>query len=79
MLPYSPIFIIFVAKLQAGDGPHYIKATVDYVNYLIQDMEKQQPTKGITISADHLYTSIQSANWLLARDIPTVETLQNKK
>ena len=39
-------------------------------------MEKQQSIKGRTISTDRLYTSIELANWLLARDITTVGALQ---
>ena len=66
----------YAAKPQAGDGPHYIKATIDSVKYLVQDMEKQQSIKGKTISTDRLYTSIELANWLLARDITTVRALQ---
>ena len=39
-------------------------------------MEKQQPIKGRTISADPLYKSIESANCLLTHDITTVGKLQ---
>ena len=42
-------------------------------------MEKQQSIKGRTIATDRLYKSFELANWLLARDITTVETLQKGK
>ena len=46
----------YVAKSQAGDGPHYTQATIDYVKYFVQDMGKNEKksTKGRTISTDRL-------------------------
>ena len=41
-------------------------------------MEKQQSIKGRTIPTDRLYTSFEVANWLLARDITTLGTLQKR-
>ena len=76
---YTYKSVPYAAKPQAGDGLHYIKANIDYVKYLIQNMEKQQLVKCRIISADRLYTSIESANWVLARDTTTVETLQKGK
>lgn len=57
----------------------YIKATIDYVKYLVQDIEKQQLIKGRTIPTDCLYTSFNLANWLLARETTTVGILQKEK
>ena len=48
----------------------------DYVNYFVQDMEKQQSMKGKISSTKRLYTSIQSVKWLLALNITAVRTLQ---
>ena len=44
------------------------------MDHLLQDMAKQHKRR--TIFTDRLYTSIESKNWLLARDITTVRTLQ---
>ena len=53
---------------------HYIKITINYVKYIVQDMKNQQLIKDRTTSINRLYTNIESANWLLDRDKATVET-----
>ena len=58
----------YAAKLPAWDEQLYIRATVDYVKYLVQDMEKQQSIKG--------RISIESANRPLAGHIKIVGTFQ---
>ena len=75
-LPYTYKSVPYDAKPHEGDGPHYIKTTIDYVKYLFQGMEKQQLFKNSIISTDRLYLSIEPGNWLLALDITTVGTLQ---
>ena len=45
------------------------------MKYLVKGMEKLHSIKRRAIFTDHLYTSIESANRLLARDITTVEAL----
>lgn len=52
------------------------KGSYRLCEYLAQGIQKQQSIKGRTISAVPPYTSIKSANWLLAWDIVTVGTLQ---
>ena len=68
-VPYSE-------KPKAGDGLYYLKSTIDYIKYLVTEMEAHQPITGRTISTDLLHTSIESTNWLLDRGIATVGTLQ---
>ena len=52
------------------------KSTIDYIKYLETEMEADQSIKGRTIPTNCLYSSIESINWLLVRDIATVGTLQ---
>ena len=52
------------------------KSNYDYVNYFVQDMEKQQSMKDKKSSTKRLYASIQSAKSLLALNITAVRTLQ---
>ena len=53
------------AKPKTGDCPYYLKSTIDYIKYLVTEMEGDQPITGRTVSTDCLYTSIESTNWLL--------------
>ena len=49
------------------------------MNYLVTKVETDQSITGRNISTNHLYTSTDSTNWLLDRDIATVGTLQKGK
>ena len=40
----------YAAKPKAGDGPYYLKSTIDYIKYLVTKMEADQPITGRTIS-----------------------------
>ena len=66
----------YVAKPKAGDGPYYLNSTIDYIKYLVTEMEADQPIIGTTISTNRPYISTESTNWLLDRGIATVRTLQ---
>ena len=68
--------VLYAAKPKTGDGPYYLKSTVDYIKYLVTEMEANQSITGRTISTDCLYTSTDSTNWLLDHRIATVGTLQ---
>ena len=74
--PNTYKFVPYAAIPKAGDGPYYLKSTIDYVKYLVTKIEVDQPITGRTISTDRLYTSIESKIWLLDRGIATVRTLQ---
>ena len=63
-------------KPKAEDSPYYLKSIIDFVKYLVTEMEADQPITGRAISIDCLYTSTESTNWLLVRGIATVGTLQ---
>ena len=65
------------AMLQ-GQGPHYIKSTIDYVNYLVTKTEEQGNLYGRNISTDCLYTIVELPKWLLTRNI-TVGTVQKSQ
>ena len=54
-VPYS-------AKPKDGDGPYYLKSTIDYIKYLVTEMEADLPITVRTISTDCLYRSIESTN-----------------
>ena len=74
--PYTYKAVPYAAKPKAGDGPYYLKSTIDYIKNLVTEMETDQPITGRTISTDCLYISIKSTNWLLDRGVATVGTLQ---
>ena len=60
--PYTYKAVPYAVKPKARDGPYYLKATSDYIKYLLTKMKADQPISLRTISADHLYTSIKSTN-----------------
>ena len=74
--PYTYKDVSYAANPQAGDGSYYLRSTIDYIKYLVTEVEYNQPITGRTISTDCLYTSIESTNWLLDCGIETVGTLQ---
>ena len=37
--PYTYKAVPYVAKPKAGDGPYYLKSTIDYIKYLVTKME----------------------------------------
>ena len=43
---------------KSGQGPYYIKSTIDYVKYLVTETKEQQNLLGRNISTDPLYTSV---------------------
>ena len=55
---------------------YYLKSTINYIKYLVNEMEAGQPITGRTISTDHLYTIIESTNYVLDRGVVTVGTLK---
>ena len=61
-LPYTNKAVPYAAKPKAGDGPYYLKSTIDHMKYLVTEMESGQPITGRTIPTDRLYTSIESTN-----------------
>ena len=64
------------AKPKAADSPYYLKSIIDFIKYLVTEIETDQPITGRAISIECLYTSIESTNWLLIRGIATVGTFQ---
>ena len=72
--PYTYKAVPYAAKPKAG--PYYLKSTIDYIKYLVTEMEAYQPIIDRTISTDFLYTSTESTNWLLDHGIATAGTLQ---
>ena len=74
--PYTYKAVPYASKPKAGGSPYYLKSTIDYIKYLVTEMEADQAITDRTISTDCLYTSIESTNWLLHRGIATIGTLQ---
>ena len=52
--PYTYKAVPYVAKPKAGDGPFYLKSIIDYIKYLVNEMEADQPFTSRTISTDCL-------------------------
>ena len=57
--PYTYKDVLYVAKPKAEDGPYNLKSTIDYIKYLVTEMEADQPITGRNISTNHPYTSIE--------------------
>ena len=74
--PYIYKAVPCAAKQKTGDGPYYLKSTIDCIKYLVIAMEAVQHITIRNISTDRLYTSIDSTNWLLDCGVATVWTLQ---
>ena len=47
--PYIYKAVPYPAKSKAGDVLHYIKSVIDYINYLVTEMEADKPIAGRTI------------------------------
>ena len=77
--PYTYKVVLYAVKPKTGDGPYYLKSTIDYMKYQVIEMEADHPITGRTISIDRLYTSKKSTNWLLDHDGATVGTLLKGK
>ena len=78
-IPYIYKAVLYAAKPKAGHGPYYLQSSIDYIKYLVTEVEADQSITGRTISTDRLYTSIESTNWFLDRGIATVGTLQKRR
>ena len=37
--PYTDKSVTYAAKPKAGDGPYYLKSTIDYIKYLVIEIE----------------------------------------
>ena len=55
--PYTFKAVPYAATPKTGDGPYYLKSTIDYIKYLVTEMKADQPIRP--------YPSIESTNWLL--------------
>ena len=44
--PYTYKAVSYAAKLKAGDGPYYLKSTIEYFKYLVTEMEADQLITG---------------------------------
>ena len=73
--PYTYKAVLYATKAKVGDGPYYLKSTIDYMKSLVTEMKADQLITGRTTSTECLYASIESTNWLLDGSIATVGTL----
>ena len=60
--PYTCKAAPYAAKPKAGDGPYYLKSSIDYIKYLVTKMESDQPITSRTNSINCLYISIELTN-----------------
>ena len=44
--PYTYKAVSYAAKPKAGDGPYYLKSTIEYFKYLVTEMEADQLITG---------------------------------
>ena len=70
--PYTYKALPYAAKPNVEEGLCYLKITIDYIKYLVTEMEADQPITGRTVSTDRLYTSIEITSWLIHRGITIV-------
>ena len=77
--PYTYKATPYAGKPSSGNGPYYLDKTLAYVKYLVSTTEMDTSLKGRCITTDRLYTSIEQANWLLARKITSLGTMEAKR
>ena len=58
---------------------YYVRGTEETVKYLFAQHESRVNLQGRNISYDRLYTSNSLANWLLEKNVTTVETLLSNR
>ena len=54
----------------------YVQGTINCIKYLVEQHQKCHSLKGRNITMDKLYTSLEIADWLSARNITMVGTFQ---
>ena len=52
----------------------YVQGTINYIKYLVEQLQKCHSLKGRNITMNRLYTSLEIADWLSARNITMVGT-----
>ena len=77
--PYTFASVPYCGKPVEEGGDYYVKGTEPAVHSLVEAMEKTNKLEGRNISFDRLYTSIPLAEWLLAKKITCIGTLQHNR
>ena len=62
-----------------ANAPYYISSTDGWVKKLVEGLEAYTSLKGHNISMDNYYTSLNTARWLLDRDITSVGTMKSNR
>ena len=57
--PYTYKAVLYATKPKVGDGPYYLKSTIDYMKSLVTEMKADQLITGRTTSTECLYASIE--------------------
>ena len=57
----------------------YVQGTINYIKYLAEQLQKCHSLNSRYITMDRLYTSLEIADWLSARNITMVGTFQNNR
>ena len=75
--PYTYQTHVYSGKLEeVTNESFYVQGTINYIKYLVEQLQKCHSLKGRNITMDRLFTSFEIADWLSARNITMVGTFQ---
>ena len=78
--PYTYQTHVYSGKPEVTEGNrYYVQGTINYIKYLVENLEKCHRLKGRNITMDRLYTSLEIAEWLSKRNITMVGTFQKNR
>ena len=78
-VPYTYTSVIYAGNLVDKPGPYYVQITDNIVKYLVNSLTRKANIKGRNLSTDRFYTSIETANWLLEKNINCVGTIKGNR
>ena len=73
--PYSFVSAPYCGKPKSEPTVEYKQGTFEVTKHMVEKLSKYTSLKGWNISFDRRYTSIPLADWLLAKDVTSVGTL----
>ena len=75
--PYTYQTHVYSGKPEeVTDESFYVQGTINYIKYLVEQLQKCHSLKSRNITIDRLYTSLGIADWLSARNNTMVGTFQ---
>ena len=78
-IPYTYTSVIYAGKVVDKPGPYYVQITDNIVKCLVNSLTRKANIKGRNLSTDRFYTSIETANWLLEKNINCVGTIKENR